>query len=154
MKDQNAQQISLDFFKNAYNNTFIYNAEENSYSVLRNNETLTDEKDSSEVKPQNIIVEFASSKVTGPKLTLTINHVGEGTGKLFTNGKVIDIKWSKENDTAPTVFKTMEDEDIILTPGQTFVQVLDSENDVNITNPENEKAPENPKADNAENSKN
>lgn len=132
MGENIANDMTFDFFPSAYNMQFIYNEEDNNYSAIRSGETLIDEKDSSNVLPKNIILQYANSKITGPKLTLTISHIGEGNGKLFTNGKVIDITWEKESATSPTIFKTLEGEEIILTPGLTFVEVLDESDPVTI----------------------
>lgn len=133
MQDIKATNFSFDFFKNFYNMTFEYDEENNNYKSYRNNEVLIDERDNSEVRPKNIILQFAKSSVTGPKLTLTIEHIGTGDGKLFTNGKVIDITWEKETETSPTIFKDKNNENIILTPGLTFIEVLDPDDNIEIS---------------------
>jgi hypothetical protein len=48
--------------------------------------------------------------------------IGSGTGKAHSNGKVVNIKWSKSADTAPFKF-TLKDDDseLILAPGRTWV---------------------------------
>lgn len=44
------------------------------------------------------------------------------------------IKGKKENANLPTIFKILDNKDIILTPGQTFIEVLDNESEINIIN--------------------
>lgn len=127
-----AEEFTVEFFKNAHEMTFIYDENQNNYQILRNNEILTDEADEKEVRPSNIIVQYADSEITGPKLTLSMYNIGEGTGKLFTDGNVIDITWTKESDTSPTIFKTVEGEEIVLTPGQTFIEIIGTNNDLKI----------------------
>lgn len=131
MKDRIATKLSLDFFHD-YNMTFNYDDVNDCYYLVRNGEDVIDENDGSNVFCKNIIVEFATSHVTGPKETLTIDHIGEGSGLLFTNGKFIDIKWSKDSETSKTIFKTLDDEDIVLSPGRTFIEVLDPNDNVII----------------------
>lgn len=139
MKDNEADDITFDFFKGFYSVNFKYNKDENAYEIFRNNEALTDEKDGSNVLAKNIILQYASSKVTGPKLTLTINQVGEGRGKLFTNGRVIDINWEKTDENSKTIYTTEDGKEIILTPGVTFVEVLDENDPVTILPEHSEK---------------
>jgi len=119
-----ATKISLDFFKH-YNTTFEYNPETNSYLAIRDSEPLIDERDSSNVMADNIIVQFAKSYVSGPNATLTIENIGSGEGKLITNGKIIDITWEKDSESSRTTFKTLSGEEITLLPGRTFIEVLD-----------------------------
>lgn len=132
MDDIKATKMSFDFFKNFYNMTFEYDEENNNYKAYRNGDVLIDEKDGTEVRPSNIILQFADSKVTGPKLTLTIDHIGTGSGKLFTNGKVIDITWEKSSELSPTIFKDHNGNYITLSPGLTLVEVLDEDDNVEI----------------------
>ena len=132
MKNIKADNITFDFFPGFYSVNFIYSPEDDSYTLSRNGETVTDEKDGSDVKAKNIILEYASSKVTGPKLTLTINHIGEGTGKLFTKGRVIDITWEKSDENSPTIYRTADGEEITLNPGLTFIEVMDEKDPVKI----------------------
>lgn len=132
MGEINATNMSFDFFKQ-YNMSFEYNIETKYYKAIRNNETLIDEKDSSEVRPKNIILQFANSKVTGPNLTLTIDHIGSGSGKLFTQGKVIDINWTKDSESSKTIFTTSSGDEIILSPGLTLIEVLDENDNIKIT---------------------
>ncbi|RVU55727.1 DUF3048 domain-containing protein [Anaerosphaera multitolerans] len=131
MGDVEATKVSLDFFKH-YNTTFEYTPDSNSYLVFRNGEEVVDERDSSNVVAKNIIVQFAKSYVSGPNGTLTVEHLGEGEGKLITNGKIIDITWEKDSDNSRTIFKTLSGEEIILMPGETFIEVLDLTDNVEI----------------------
>ncbi|EFI41666.1 DUF3048 domain-containing protein [Peptoniphilus sp. oral taxon 386] len=131
MGDSPATKLSLDFFKH-YNMTFEYNEETKTYLPIRNGENVIDERDGSNVSAKNIILEFAKSSITGPKDTLTIEHIGSGNGKLFTQGKVIDITWEKPSKKEKTIFKTTNGEEIILAPGLTFIEVLDPTDNVLI----------------------
>ena len=53
-----------------------------------------------------------------------IVNVGSGTGYYVTNGKVIDIEWSKPSRTAKTTYKTKGGSELVLNPGNTFVQIM------------------------------
>ncbi|CDZ74229.1 hypothetical protein ING2D1G_0028 [Peptoniphilus sp. ING2-D1G] len=143
MGDKIADSVSLDFFAK-YNMTADYDKSGDNYSFTRNGQKVTDEKNNEELRAKNVIIEFASSKITGPKDTLTIDHIGSGTGKLLSRGKIIDITWEKPDATSKTTFKTLSGDEIILNPGLTFVEVIDSEDLIHIlpeeSTPESEEA--------------
>ena len=96
-----------------------------------------------------MIVEFASSKVTGPLGTLTIDIVGQGKGLLLTNGKIININWQKDDPSQRTKFTTQDGKEIILSPGQTWVSVLDPK-DIIEKEPSQEKNADENSSDNVE----
>ncbi|MGO1580531.1 MAG: DUF3048 domain-containing protein [Peptoniphilaceae bacterium] len=131
MGDIEAKKLSIDFFKH-YNMTFEYAPDSNSYLAIRNGEPVVDERDNSPLMPKNIILQFAKSSITGPKETLTIDHIGSGEGKLFTVGKVIDIVWEKTDAASKTIFKTLDGQKILLTPGLSFVEVADPTDNIQI----------------------
>lgn len=124
MGDEICNSITLNFFKH-YKEKYEYDANTNKYRIIRNEKNVTDEADGKDVLVSNLIVEFASSKVTGPLGTLTIDIVGQGKGLLLTNGKIININWQKDDPSQRTKFTTQDGKEIILSPGQTWVSVLD-----------------------------
>ncbi|MDO5040694.1 MAG: DUF3048 domain-containing protein [Peptoniphilus sp.] len=131
MGTERADKVSLDFF-DQYNMTLDYDAAEENYSFTRNGEKVVDEKNSEELRAKNVIIQFASSKITGPKGTLTIDHIGTGTGKLLSKGSIIDITWEKPDAVSKTVFKTSSGDEVILNPGLTVVEIIDSEDFIHL----------------------
>lgn len=53
-----------------------------------------------------------------------LKNIGSGEGYYITNGKVIDIKWHKESRTAKTVYTTADGVELMLNPGNTFIQIM------------------------------
>ena len=53
-----------------------------------------------------------------------VNTVGSGSGKYITNGKAIDITWSKASRSAKTTYSDLSGNELILNPGNTYVQVV------------------------------
>ncbi|QQK08120.1 DUF3048 domain-containing protein [Miniphocaeibacter halophilus] len=113
-------------FNSTYIVDFKYDEAKKSYEVFRNDTQIVDEADEENVYAKNIIIEFASSKVNGPAGTLEISHIGKGSGKLITEGKVIDINWSKDTATDRTIFTNSDGEEILLNPGQTWIEVVET----------------------------
>ncbi len=115
----------------SYRVAFKYN-DESKYNILRNNIEIIDEYDKEKVQATNIIIQFADSKVIGSGGILEIDHIGNGEGKLITNGKVIDINWEKNNSSSKTKFTTKEGKEITLLPGQTWIEVIDTNTNVSF----------------------
>lgn len=61
-----------------------------------------------------------------------VNTVGSGEGYYISNGKYINIKWSKKSRTEQTKYTDSEGNDIILNPGQTWVQITPANGKVTI----------------------
>ncbi len=53
-----------------------------------------------------------------------LKNIGSGDGYYITNGKVIDIKWHKESRTAKTVYTKADGTELVLNPGNTFIQIM------------------------------
>ena len=78
------------------------------------------------VAPTNVIVQFVDYKASGqvdsvgaevPEAILE----GEGTIWAFSNGRVVEGTWTKDNVTAPMVYLDANGEPLLLTPGSTWV---------------------------------
>lgn len=129
--------ITLNFFP-THKMRYEYVPADGNYRIYRNDEVLVDEdyvineKPGAEVRVDNLIVEFADSKVTGPKDTLTINHIGEGKGLLISSGRIIDIIWEKPDAASKTVFKDNVGNIITLKRGRTWISVLDPDDPIKI----------------------
>ncbi len=53
-----------------------------------------------------------------------IVNIGSGSGYYVTNGKVVEINWSKTSRTGKTTYTTTDGEELVLNPGNTFVQIM------------------------------
>lgn len=53
-----------------------------------------------------------------------VNTVGSGSGWYITNGKAIDITWSKPSRSAKTTYTDAAGNELVLNPGNTYVQIV------------------------------
>lgn len=81
-----------------------------------------------QVTPRNVVIQFVEYKDTGqrdrsntivPEAVLT----GSGVAWILTDGKVVEGKWSKTNDTAVTTYTTNDGTPVPLTPGLTWIEL-------------------------------
>ena len=61
-----------------------------------------------------------------------IENIGTGTGWYITNGKSIEITWTKEERTEKTVYTDSDGNVINLNPGNTYVQIIPNTSTVTI----------------------
>jgi len=63
---------------------------------------------------------------------LEANVVGSGTAWIATGGITIRGTWRKTSLTAPTLFYDANGNEVVLTAGQTFIQVMETTDPVKI----------------------
>jgi Protein of unknown function (DUF3048) N-terminal domain/Protein of unknown function (DUF3048) C-terminal domain len=112
-------------------NTIKYSYDRTTNRYLRSVTGEVKEKDAidgTRIAPKNVIV---MRMVFGPlndghpgAPRLEANVVGHGTAWISTNGRTIKGTWKKTAFTAPTRFYDSSGNEVTLTAGQTFVQVV------------------------------
>ena len=53
-----------------------------------------------------------------------IENIGSGTGFYVTNGKFVNVNWSKPSRDAKTVYTLEDGSPLVLNPGNTYVQIV------------------------------
>ncbi len=78
------------------------------------------------IAASNLIIQIASNyNISGDdKGRQNLNTTGTGSGYYITNGTVNKISWSKNSRTEKTIYKYENGEEIILNPGQTWIQIV------------------------------
>ena len=62
-----------------------------------------------------------------------LENIGSGKGYYITNGKVVGITWEKKTRTGKTVYYTEDGEELVLNPGNTFVQIMPKDAKITIS---------------------
>ena len=87
------------------------------------------------VAPKNVVVmlmRFGPLNDGSHKHRLEAQVVGQGTAWIATNGKTIKGTWKKASLTKPTKFFDSRGREVVLTVGQTFVNVLQTGSKVTL----------------------
>lgn len=126
-----ATDIHINYFKNN-TTSYSYNPEERLYYRQKDGENHYDELTNSPITAKNIIVQEAKTKIIDNEGRLSIDLVGEGKGKYITNGKGINIKWSKNARSSKTYYCDENGKEIVLNPGITWIQVVSTDSNINI----------------------
>ena len=106
---------------------FIYNEETGTYDRYEYGSAEIDAVDGKQISVKNIIFQSSevASAIYGGTQYVNFPLNGKGVGKYFTNGKMIDITWEKESDTAVARYYDASGNEIKLNRGQTWVCLIE-----------------------------
>lgn len=120
---QDVKEVSA-IFSDYKRTSFTYDAQKQTYLISQFKGPQIDGSTSEQNSKQNIIfLNVNGQKIDNSKL-LSLTTTGEGTGKYFSRGKHIDIKWSRSEGANFFKFFTADKKDLLLLPGKTYVCVL------------------------------
>jgi hypothetical protein len=109
--------------------TYTYDRTTNTYlRAVTGEKKQTDAADGTRIAPKNVVVmrmkfgPLNDGHPGAPRLEATV--VGSGPAWISTNGRTIKGTWKKTAMTEPTRFYDANGDEVTLTIGQTFVQVI------------------------------
>ncbi len=106
---------------------YIFDETRQVYFRNRDGQAHVDRNDGKAFQVANIIIQ----KVTTRRITgdtegrLEVDMIGSGEGYFITGGKSIEITWEKTERFGPTKYYDGEGNEIILNPGNTWIQITD-----------------------------
>ena len=110
-----------------YTVSYQYRPESMKYIRFINGEPHIDAKTKKQLAVDNIIIQFAETKIIDQEGRLAIDFVSKGIGLLFLKGNSTEITWGKADLRARTVFLDKEGNRIALTPGNVWIQIVPSD---------------------------
>ncbi|NLL81553.1 MAG: DUF3048 domain-containing protein [Tissierellia bacterium] len=131
IKGDEAKTVLINYF-NKNTSKFIYDEDEKVYTREKDGELHIDESDESPITAKNIIIQQVDVRVIDNEGRLELGLIGEGTGKLITNGNSIDIKWFKDSRESKTYYYNNLGDEIMLNSGTTWIQVVDTRSSIEI----------------------
>ena len=104
---------------------YIYDAEKMLYYRNRNGTSHIDRNTDKPFAVANIIIQKVDSRIIegDSEGRLEVDMVGSGEGYFISGGKSIDITWEKSERFGATKYYNLEGDEIVLNPGNTWVQV-------------------------------
>lgn len=109
-------------FSNYTKNSYIYDSETKMYKRYVNGSEHVDMKTKKQYSFKNIIIARMNFGYTDSNYYLDIKDVGSGSGYYITNGKAIEITWSKQDRKSKTIYKDKSRNEIKLNDGNTFIE--------------------------------
>lgn len=130
---QGIQAGEINIIYNSKNTTdYLYNEEEKQYYRRKDGKDHIDETGNRPITAKNIIIREVETRPLGDGKKLQMDLIGRGKGKYFTNGKGIDINWSKNSREEKTIYTLENGQELKLNPGVTFVQVVNPKTEILI----------------------
>ncbi len=88
--------------------------------------------DEGQVKVKNIILQYCPSGHYASTEYLNINVVDDSFGCYVTEGRAIPVKWTRDGEDGPTHYYDMENNEIILNQGKTWVCIISAQDSPNV----------------------
>lgn len=131
--DNNAINIDIKY-TSSYTCSYKYDEAKKVYLRFRKGDPHMERLTGEQFTAKNIIIQKVSNHLIKGDTAgrQEVNTVGSGEGYYISNGKYINIKWSKKSRTEPTKYTDSEGNDIKLNPGQTWVQITPTSGKVTI----------------------
>jgi hypothetical protein len=114
-------------YNSNYTVSYKYLPESMKYLRFMNGEPHIDSKTKEQLAVDNIIIQFAETKIIDQEGRLAVDFVGKGTGLLFFKGNLAEITWGKPDLRARTLFLDKDGNRIALTPGNVWIQIVPSD---------------------------
>jgi hypothetical protein len=110
-------------FRSGYDNTWSWNSLANKWARdQRSNEPFLaagTTPEPTQVLAANVIIQFVPYNASGEG-----ELFGEGDAWVLSNGQLVRGRWARLYDTAPTAFFDASGKPLLLTPGNTWVELL------------------------------
>lgn len=127
---KNASKINI-IYNKSNTTDYTYDKDKKLYLRFKDGEIHVDELDNEQLTAKNIIILQTSKQVLDNEGRLFIDTVGKGKGTYITNGESIEITWNKKSEKERTKFY-FGSEELVLNPGNTWIQVVSNIKGVNI----------------------
>ncbi|WP_461206654.1 DUF3048 domain-containing protein [Clostridium sp. DL1XJH146] len=127
LKEVNSLSIT---FNKYYSTSYSFN--NGLYYKSMNEEELLNRHDDIPVSISNIVLQNVNYSTRSGEAYLDADLVGEGTGIIISNGKAMDVTWSKADLNSQTIFKDKTGNIVPLNVGKTWWHILDQNAEVTI----------------------
>ncbi len=118
--------IVVGFPETGYAVEYQYDRSSNTYLRFNGGRPHTDVNTEKQLAPTNIVVvRAAHSLIPGGSGVLDINMTGSGEATVFRDGQVVEGTWERVDVTDPLVLRDAGGGEIELTPGQTWLEIVE-----------------------------
>jgi len=123
-------EISGEFLRLNYssvnNVSYKFDIAKMKYLRFINDDPMMDAYTNEQVAVTNIILQYAPHRAVESVNYVLVDFLGTGKAEFFINGKYILGTWKKDSDTAITKFYDEAGNELVLMPGNTWIQLIHS----------------------------
>jgi len=120
---KSVNSFSITYNEN-YNVRYDFNEDMGKYNRYVNDKQQVDEYYEDEIMATNIIIQKLKKAVLDNEGRLALYNISKGEGYYISNGEMIEISWEKTGIRSRTVYTDKNGNEILLNPGQTWIQVI------------------------------
>lgn len=128
--NEGEEATNIKFEYGAIDFAFKYNTETNTYTRSVFGQTHVDHETDKALTTYNVLVQKVKSSNLDSKGRLKIDMCAGGDAILFTNGVAVKGTWSREDLDSFTIFVDKDGNQMKLTRGNTWVEVVDQNCDI------------------------
>jgi len=123
------EELTVSFFPPVYEAEWKYNTSTRQYERWQMRETHRDE-DGEQIVADTIVVQHVRSQVIDAIGRKKITTLGSGKVEIFSKGNYLSGTWHKASRTDRTLFEDEDGEQISLTPGKIWLEVVGQDSSV------------------------
>ena len=120
---QNITRVTVPF-SNTNQTTFTFCNDTGLYFVEHTRGPWMDEYSVTQVSVANILIQHTAIRLADGEGRRSVDTVGRGTGYLMRDGLVFNVIWEKSSHTSPMRWYFEDGRPIVLAPGRTWINVL------------------------------
>lgn len=123
-------------FASSMSVTWNYDKTTNTYKRVNGGKPHIDKNNGKQLSAKNVAIMFADESPANDGYDgghILYDLIGSGDALVFQNGQAIKGAWSKETADSQVVFSDAKGKEIKMVRGQTFVELLPSENEGKVT---------------------
>lgn len=125
---EDANKIVVHFYANGKTTTLTYEEDQGGYVAYQQKAYLMDGNTEENILFENVLVLKTSSAIADGEGHLRVETTGEGSGWYARDGKLIEIKWARDNEEAPFTYTDSEGNPISFGVGKSYIAFI-PEND-------------------------
>lgn len=133
VSEENVAEIELKY-SSAYTSGFKYDGKSHMYLRYRKGKPQMERASGEQLRAENIIIEITNVNLIDGDIKgrMEVKTVGKGKGYYVTEGKKVNIKWSKTSRSKPTIYVLEDGTPLKLNPGQTWIQIMPSSGKITL----------------------
>ncbi|GAW93435.1 hypothetical protein TherJR_2420 [Calderihabitans maritimus] len=122
--DREAEEIVIFYPQQFSQVRYVYDPDSRRYRRFMGGKAHIDAETNLQLSASNVIVQFVNTKTIDGVGRLEMDMIGEGKALVFSRGMVKEVRWKKQKLKEATRYLDSEDREVVLEPGQTWIEVV------------------------------
>lgn len=134
MEGMDVSKVTIHFQSGGKTTELTYDPDLGYYTAYQQGMDLTDGNTGYAIPFENVLVLYAESYVMDSKAHLYVQTTGEGEGYYLRDGKLMEIKWARADETSPYEYYDLEGNPVQFGVGKSYIAVIPENSPVDLSN--------------------